>query len=62
MSDKLKTINDEIFVNTYGTKDVPNAARFGVGAGSLSEIQDAITKRDELSDLQSTTRGPVRRD
>jgi hypothetical protein len=53
----------EINVSVYGRTGAPNAARFGVGAGSLSEIQDAITKRAELSDQQSrTTSGPVRRD
>jgi hypothetical protein len=45
-----KNINDEINISVYGKWDVPNAARFGIGAGSLSEIQDAIDKRTALVD------------
>jgi hypothetical protein len=57
------TTAEKINVDTYGTKDVPAAADFQRAATSLAEIQDAIDKRTELSDHQSTTKsGPVRRD
>lgn len=45
-----RNINDEINISVYGKRAVPNAARFGIGAGSLSEIQDAIGKRTALVD------------
>jgi hypothetical protein len=52
----------EILVNTYGT-DAPDAAKFGVGASTLREVEKATEARRELSDSQSTTKtGPVRRD
>jgi hypothetical protein len=52
----------EILVDNYG-RNAPNAARAGVGATTLREIQEATEARRELSDAQSTTKtGPVRRD
>jgi hypothetical protein len=60
MSTDNKT--DEILVSVYGA-DAPDAAKFGVGATTLAEVQKAIDARRELSDAQSTeTTGPVRRD
>jgi hypothetical protein len=52
----------KILVNTYGD-DAPDAAKFGVGATTLADIERAAEARRELSDRQSTTQtGPVRRD
>jgi hypothetical protein len=57
-----KTEKSEILVNVYGT-DAPDAAKFGVGATTLAEIERATEARRELSDQQSTAKsGPVRRD
>jgi hypothetical protein len=62
MSDKLKTLSDEILVNVYG-RQAPKAARFGVGAQTLRDVEEATQARRDLSEQQSTTtRGPVRRD
>jgi hypothetical protein len=56
-------IDEKIIIDTYGSADAPAAADFRRGASTLAEIQDAIDKRAELSDQQSTTTtGPVRRD
>jgi hypothetical protein len=53
---------DEILVSVYGT-NAPDAAKFGVGATTLAEIERATEARRELSDAQSTTKtGPVRRE
>jgi len=57
-----KSEKPEILVSVYGT-NAPAAARFGVGAITLAEVQKAIDARRELSDAQSTAKsGPVRRD
>jgi hypothetical protein len=56
------TENEKILVSVYGT-DAPDAAKFGVGATTLAEIEHATEARRELSDAQSTEKtGPVRRD
>jgi hypothetical protein len=53
---------DEILISVYG-RNAPEAAKFGVGATTLAEIERAAEARRELSDAQSTTTGgPVRRD
>jgi hypothetical protein len=53
---------DEILVSVYGT-NAPDAAKFGVGATTLADIERATEARRELSDVQSTTKtGPVRRE
>ena len=53
---------DEILISVYG-RNAPAAARFGVGASTLREIEEATAARRELSDAQSTAKsGPVRRD
>jgi hypothetical protein len=44
-------------------RDAPDAAKFGVGATTLADIERATEARRELSDQQSTTTsGPVRRE
>lgn len=51
-----------IIVDTYGT-NAPDAAKFGVGATTLEQINEATRARRELVTEQSnTTDGPVRRD
>ena len=56
------TEKPEILVSVYGT-DAPAAAKFGEGATTFAEVQQATEARRELSDQQSTTlTGPVRRD
>ena len=61
MSEKIHP--ERIRVDTYGTDNPPDAAKFGVGAGSLADIQKATEARRELSNAQSAaTTVPVRRD
>ena len=52
-----------IRIDNYG-RNAPKAAKFGVGASTLAEINDATAKRRELSRQQSTARGdtPISRD
>jgi hypothetical protein len=51
---------DEILISVYG-RNAPGAAKFGVGATALAEVQKAIDARRELSDEQSTSeRDPIR--
>jgi hypothetical protein len=51
-----------VLVDTYGA-GAPVAAKFGRGATSLAEIQQATDARRDLSNAQSTTTtGRVRRD
>jgi hypothetical protein len=53
---------DEILISVYG-RNAPDAAKFGIGATTLGEIERATEARRELSDAQSTAKsGPVRRD
>jgi hypothetical protein len=44
-----ETDTNPILVNTYGTK-APDAAKFGVGATTLTEIQKATDARRDASD------------
>jgi hypothetical protein len=54
---------EKIIINTYGSEGSPDAAKFGVGASTLRDVQAAIDARNELSDAQSTAKsGPVRRE
>ena len=58
-----KQSEPEIIVSVYGSKDAPAAARFGVGAQTLREVEEATRAGDDLVDQQSrATSGPVRRD
>jgi hypothetical protein len=57
----MSDIKKEILVNTYG-RNAPDAAKFGVGATALEQIKQATDARRALSNEQSTTRGPVRKD
>jgi hypothetical protein len=55
------TTNSKIIVDTYGT-NAPAAAKFGVGATTLEEINQATEARRRLVSEQSDTKtGPVRR-
>jgi len=58
----MSDIHKDVLVDNYG-RNAPDAARFGVGARSLEDIQKATDARRELSREQSTPKtGPVRRD
>jgi hypothetical protein len=62
MSTNIDNKTDEILVSVYGSNP-PDAAKFGVGATTLADIERATEARRELSDAQSTEKsGSVRRD
>ena len=52
-----------IRIDNYG-HDAPKAARFGVGATDIAEVNEATAARRALSNQQSTARGvtPISRD
>jgi hypothetical protein len=56
--------NPKIIIDNYGSKDAPDAAKFGVGAKTFGLRERRHHRaRDNLSKGQSTPGGgPVRRD
>jgi hypothetical protein len=57
----MSEIKEQVLVNVYG-RNALDGGKFGVGATTLEQIKQATDARRALSNEQSTTRGPVRKD